>query len=218
MSPGLVRRLLAGALLAVAIAAAYWLHARSGLELSVESIRAQVQRFGALGPLVFVALLAARPFLGLPVWLCLLAGGLLFGAVGGTLLGAVGGTLGGLVAFFVARALGRDVLTSRLRGVVARVDQRISERGAPWIAAYTAVPATVLTPMFFASGLSGISAATFTAAVAVGLLPRCALYSYFGSIALDPSRNELLIATGLVLATLAAILLARRTLAAPRAP
>jgi uncharacterized membrane protein YdjX (TVP38/TMEM64 family) len=212
-----LRRTLAVAVLALAVGGAYWLHARSGIEFSVSSIRGELERFGALGPLVFVALLAARPFLGLPSWICLLVGGVLFGVVGGTVLGAVGGTLGGLIAFFVARVLGRDALTARLRGVVARVDQRISERGARWLAAYTAVPASVLTPVFFASGLSGMSVVPFTAAVALGLLPRCALYSYFGSIAVDPSGRELWIATAVVAATVAVVLLARRAVGAPRA-
>lgn len=212
MIPRIALRIAALLILAASALGAYWVHARSGLEFSPGAIRAQVDGIGAWAPLGFVALMAARPFLGLPSWICLMAGGLLFGAVGGTLFGAVGGTLGGLITFFVARALGRDAISGRLSGAIATVDRRIAEQGAPWLAAYTAVPASVLTPVFFAAGLSSLTVAPFTGAVALGLLPRCALYSYFGSIALDPSSGDLWIATGLVIVTLGVVWLARRAL------
>lgn len=213
MSAVLLRRLLAGGLLLLGAAAAYWVHARSGLELDPEVIRARIQAVGPLAPAAFVGLMALRPLLALPSWMFMVAAGLIFGTVAGTLWATVGGTLGGLAAFGVARALGQDAVQQRLKGPVAALDRRLAERGAAWLGVYTAVPLSVLTPAHLASGVSSMAFAPFLGATLAGLVPRCALFAYFGSIALDPSGRDLAIASALVVLAFVAMRSARRYLA-----
>ena len=107
-------------------------------------------------------------------------GGLLFGIWGGILWGSLGFSVGAAMAFLIARALGRDAVATRLRGRATRVDAYVSERGAPWLALYTAVPVSVLTPVHLGAGLSGMSFAAFGLAAIGGFVPRTAVYSYFG--------------------------------------
>jgi len=155
-------------------------YSQQGFALDPRILRARIDQFGWLAPAAYIIAAALRPFLILPSWVVMSAGGLLFGVWGGIAWSSVGFSLGAVLAFLIARGLGRDALAVRLRGRAARVDGLISERGAPWIALYTAVPVTVLTPVHMGAGLSGMSLAAFTAAAVGGFLPRTALYSFFG--------------------------------------
>ena len=102
--------------------AGYWFHVHSGVEWSVDTFQADVERLGAVGPALFVAAIALRPFLLLPSWIFLVAGGILFGTLWGTIWSTLGTFAGALWIYGMARALGRDAVERRLSGAVARVD------------------------------------------------------------------------------------------------
>ena len=174
------KRWLSVLVLGACIAGAAYFHSQYEFELDPRVLRERIAGFGWLAPAVFVVAAAARIFLILPSWVFMTVGGLLFGVWGGIVWGSVGFTLGAVVTFAVARGLGRDALAHRLRGRAARFDRYVTERGAPWLALYTAVPVSVLTPVHFGAGLSGIGFVPFTVAAACGFIPRVALYSFFG--------------------------------------
>jgi uncharacterized membrane protein YdjX (TVP38/TMEM64 family) len=163
------------------------------------ALRERIEAFGWLAPVVFIAVAALRPFLLLPSWPIMTVGGLLFGVGGGVVFGSIGFSIGALVAFNVARALGRDVIAARLRGRAEKFDVAITRHGAPWMALYTAIPVTPLTPAHFSAGLSGMAAMSFAGAVIAGFLPRTALFAYFGASVAD----EDWIRVGLALAAIA---------------
>jgi uncharacterized membrane protein YdjX (TVP38/TMEM64 family) len=121
-----------------------------------------------------------RPFLLIPSGVTLLAAGLLLGTLRGTLWGVVGMTLGAILAFGIARILGRQEIERRLSGAVSRVDRYLGRRGPAWLALFTALPTTPLTGLHSAAGLSSMRPASFVVGAAGGLLPRCAMFAYFG--------------------------------------
>jgi uncharacterized membrane protein YdjX (TVP38/TMEM64 family) len=177
---GRLRRLAASTAVLACLAVAAFVYSQQGFVLDPRALRSRIEAFGWLAPAAYVVAAALRPFLFLPSWVVMSAGGLLFGIWGGIVWGSVGFSLGAAMAFLIARGLGRDVVATRLRGRATRVDAYVSERGAPWMALYTAVPVSILTPVHLGAGLSGMSLAAFGAAAIGGFVPRTAIYSFVG--------------------------------------
>lgn len=174
------RRLAAACALAAGVGVGAWAWTQGDLDLDPLTLRARIDALGWLAPLAFVAAAALRPFLAAPSWVVMAAGGLLFGVVGGVAYGLLGFTLGAWLTFGIARGLGREAVERRLEGRLGRADAWLSERGAVWLALYTALPVVPLTPGHAAAGLSGLRMAAFTAAVVIGLVPRTTMLAFFG--------------------------------------
>jgi len=202
-----VLALLAGAALAA------WVRSRGGFTLDPMELREQIADFGWLAPVGFMLVAGLRPFLLMPSWVIMSVGGLLFGVVGGVLLGTVGFTFGAVMMFSVCRGLGRDIVARYAGdGRMGRTDAYLTERGPVWMAAWTGLPITPLTPVHAAAGLSGMPFLGFVAAVAVGFLPRTALYSLFGdSIARRDTRSIAIAAALLVVGVVIGVIATRRS-------
>ncbi len=198
-----IERSLAVLVLAIGAFGAYWLNVRSGLEWKPEALRDYVGALGLYGPLAFIAIMALRPFLFLPNWLVLLACGMLFGPWLGAVYGAVGGLIGGALIFGIARSFGRDAVQSRIGGALRIFDDLLARRGVPWLALYTAVPISPLTPVYASAGVSRMRLAPFCAAISIGLLPRAGVYTFAGQAAGDPTFTNVGIAALVIAAAVA---------------
>ena len=197
-------RLIAIVALPAAIGLAFWV--RSQVEFSSDPqawpqvLRTWIAELGWLAPAGFMMVASLRPFLLMPSWVIMSVGGLLFGVTGGVLIGTVGFTLGAVLMFSLCRALGRDVVARYAGdGRMGRIDAYLTERGPVWMGAWTGLPVTPLTPVHAAAGLSGMPFLGFSVAVAIGFLPRTALYSYFGDSIAQGDRSQITIAAGLLL-------------------
>jgi uncharacterized membrane protein YdjX (TVP38/TMEM64 family) len=193
-----VARVGAVALIVAGITGAYWLHAKSGLEWEPRALQAWLSGVGPLAPLVLVGILVFRPFLLIPSGVLLFASGLLLGTVRGTLWGTLGTTLGALLAFGIARVLGRQEIEQRLSGAVAHVDTYLGRRGPAWMAVFTALPTTPLTALHSAAGLSSMRPWRFLLGAVAGLLPRCALFAYFGDALVELEMRQLWTASAIL--------------------
>jgi uncharacterized membrane protein YdjX (TVP38/TMEM64 family) len=210
-----VQRALAILAIAAGIGGLIWLRFASGVEWRPESLRDAIADLGVLGPLAMIGIMTFRPFLGLPSWLVMLATGMLFGPVLGTVCGAVGGLLGGALVFGIARALGREPVQRYLGiGALRSFEEFLALRGAPWLALYTAIPISWLTPVFAGAGLSRMRFAVFCSATALGFVPRAALFAVAGRAAAEPSLRNVSLAVALGIAALIGTFLARRWLSA----
>lgn len=99
-----------GVLLVCCVAVAVWLW-RSGAFQSVETLQACIDRYGGSAAALFIALQAAQVVVPLlPGGVSCLAGVMLFGPWEGFLYNYVGIVLGSLVAFALARNLGKPLL------------------------------------------------------------------------------------------------------------
>ena len=215
MSPrarGALVRLGALVLLCAALAGAYWLHAHGTLEWEAKTLQRWLASVGPMAPLLFVVLVVFRPFLLIPSGLLLLAAGVLFGTLAGTLWATLGGTLGALLAFALTRLLGRPAVERRLSGAVAQVDSYLGRRGSIWVALLTALPGTPLTAVHSAAGLSSLRVAPFVLGVIAGLVPRCAIYAYFGDSLAELDMRQFWSASALLVGALLLSFLVRRRL------
>jgi uncharacterized membrane protein YdjX (TVP38/TMEM64 family) len=154
-----------------------------------------------------MAVAALRFFLLLPSMVVMSAGGLLFGFWGGVLFSTLGFSAGAVLTFGMARGLGRDFVAGRLHGRLERADAFLRERGPRWLGLYTAIPFSVLTPVHAAAGLSSMRAGSFWFWVTLGLIPRTALYSFFGnSLTQDASRIWLAVGVLVVASAIGAVI------------
>lgn len=169
------------------------------LPLTPESVRAAVLSWGPLAPLVYVGVLALRPFLFFPSTLLFIAAGLAFGPARGTLYAAIGGTIAAVVSFLLARWLGREFVQARLPARLHRM-QRTSDWGAGLIFVLNLVPIVPITAVNYGAGLSRVSLAHYTLAVIGGLTPRAFAYSFFGDALLDIGSTQFMIALGVLAA------------------
>ncbi|KAB2886045.1 MAG: TVP38/TMEM64 family protein [Albidovulum sp.] len=149
--------------------------------LDAERLEALVARAGFWGPVLIVALMTvavvASPIPSAPI---ALAAGAAYGQVWGTVQVVAGAELGALIAFGLARVLGRDVLR-RVFGT--SVD-------AGLLGSQTALTATVfasrLMPFVsfdmisYAAGLSRLHAWRFALATLAGIIPASFLLAHFG--------------------------------------
>jgi len=179
-----------------------WLRHSLGIEWSADSVRAAVAGYGVWAPLTFLALTSVRQLLALPSLLVLTTAGLLFGAGLGTLLGGLGIALNACLVFATARVMGREWVLPRIHARWPQFEQQARSAGPPFIAIMTAHPMGVLTPFYFAAGVTGITAAAFVAAVGPAAFVRAACYSFLGANLLEVGSPRFWLA-GVVLAFVA---------------
>lgn len=199
--------------LLAAIGVGVWFQRETSVDLDPMDLRHRIEGLGWWAPLAFTAAAALRPFLLLPSFVVMSAGGLLFGWLGGIVFSTIGFSLGAILDFVLARGLGREAVQKRMRpGRLAALDAFLSDRGAPWLGLYTALPVTLLTPVFAAAGLSGMSLGPFALWVTLGLVPRTALYSYFGDSLTQGSSQIIVSAVVLAIACVVGVIVATRLL------
>jgi uncharacterized membrane protein YdjX (TVP38/TMEM64 family) len=163
-----------------------------GAELTPEAVRATVQGWGALAPLAFIGLLAARPFVFFPSTLLFIAGGLAFGPLRGTIYAVIGGTTAAIVSFLLARWLGREYVQARLPPSWQRLQR--DEWGAGAVFFLNLVPIFPITAVNYGAGLSRVPLRHYALAVIGGLTPRAFAYSYFGDALLEEGSTKIVMA------------------------
>jgi len=182
------------------VGAGHRFRASAGIGLSPESLRAYVQEVGPIAPAVFLGMVTFRSVLLLPSAVVLTAGGLLFGAPLGALIGGLGLVASALWCFAAARWMGRDWVQSRIPERLRPLEERAESIGPPVIGLATAHPMGVMTPLYFAAGLSRIRLAPFLVACAIAGPFRAGLYAWFGAQLLDFGSPRFWAATGALVA------------------
>ena len=178
-------RVAVGLAIGLALAAAYWLMASTGVlgtVLDGEALRAWIADLGPLGPLMIVVLLAAAIVLSpIPSAPIALAAGAAFGHEWGTVYVVIGAELGALIAFAIARLVGHEVLR---RWFGPRIEMGL-------LGSQTALMAIVfvsrLLPFIsfdlvsYAAGLTALKAWRFALATLAGIIPASFLLAHFGN-------------------------------------
>jgi uncharacterized membrane protein YdjX (TVP38/TMEM64 family) len=163
--------LLAGASIAAGLA---WdaLFGRA-IPLRPEAIRDWLDGQGAWAPLIFVALMTlavvVSPIPSVPLDI---AAGLAFGLFWGTVYTLIGAELGAIIAFGLARRLGRGWLVRRLPEVaMARIDGLATRQGVRAILLMRLLPVFNFDWVSYAAGLTAIPFPAFALATLLGMIP-----------------------------------------------
>ena len=167
-------------LFAVCVAVAIWLW-RMGAFRSVETLQAVVDETGGSAAVMFIALQAAQvvvPFL--PGGVSCLAGVVLFGAWKGFFYNYIGIVIGSLLAFAMARNLGKPLLqklfSKKLHDKYEKWTHE-SKKFNRFFAIAIFLPGLPDDFLCFLAGTTGMSWRKFTAITLLGRPPVIALYS-----------------------------------------
>ena len=142
------------------------------LDFDSEPFRDWVEQFGPLGPLLFIGVMAVSvlvaPIPNVPIFL---AAGLAWGWLLGSVYSMAGLMLGSVMAFFVARAVGRRHL-SRLIGAraAANLDHVAETMGGRVIFWARMLPAINFDWISFVAGMTSIRFRTFAIFSFLGML------------------------------------------------
>jgi len=175
---------IAALLLVGSVAAFLWL--RSNPEINVftrEGLETLVKALGWRGPLFYTIIIALAVVIsqipGVPL---AIAAGALWGPVPAGIYSVIGAFIGGMVAYFLARTLGR----SAMKALTGKVVIFSSERGERYLGLIIFI--TRLLPVLsfdiisYAAGLSGLSAPIYALATLLGVIPSTFLLTFLGSV------------------------------------
>lgn len=204
--------------LLVLIGATTWSYATDGLiyrlfspadgTTRLETLRAFVLAWGALAPLVYVAIVIVEvvvaPF---PGALLYAPGGAVFGGLVGGTLSLIGNTAGAAIAAWIGAAFGEGWLAKRLEG--SRLDtlrRRLETRGGWVVFLLRLNPLTSSDMVSYAAGVAGVRPLHVALGTLAGMAPQCYLQAYLAATIFDALPDWAIAVLVLVLLAAAAIL------------
>ena len=198
--------LLRGLLLIASLAALGFLFKTTALGdfLDTTWIDSEVRGKGLAGSILFVAAGAAFTGVGLPRQVLSFLGGYAFGFLAGTALALLSTVAGCVGAFYYARFLGRQPVLAKFPRRIAKIDDFLSDNPLSMTLLIRLLPVGSNLVVNLGAGVSGIGAASFLAASAIGYLPQTMVFTLLGSgINVEPSLR---ISLSVVLFLISAVL------------
>jgi uncharacterized membrane protein YdjX (TVP38/TMEM64 family) len=181
--------------------------------LSADRVRGWVDGYGAVGPLVFIAVSASLTVFLFPGPVLAAASGLLFGTALGTPVSIASATLGATLAFSLSRWWAHDAVVALAGPRLAALRAWVGRRGFLTVLYARIAPGVPYTLVNYAAGLTPIMLRSFVAATAIGVAPRAFAYTALGGSLGDLTSPEALAAVVvLVVMAVTGLALARRDL------
>jgi uncharacterized membrane protein YdjX (TVP38/TMEM64 family) len=135
---------------------------------------------------VYAVVYAAATLSPLPKSVFTLAAGAVFGLAEGLIVVVVGACTGAVLAFYLARALGRDGL-HRLTGFRGhQLDAQLAQRGFLTVLVARLIPVVPFTVVNYVAGVTALRLRVFLAATALGMLPATTAYVALGAYGSEP--------------------------------
>jgi len=167
---------------------------------------------GMLGPLLLMLMMILAVVVGpIPTLPISAAAGLVYGMFTGTAIAVTGALAGAIIAFYLARILGREAVRRKLGA-----NPLFSARGSQHFL-FIAVMLTRLIPLFsfalisYAAGVTAISLWRYVLATTIGMLPMTFVFAGLGhSFELNPMLTVVAAAVILVVMSTLPLYLGRR--------
>ncbi len=152
-----------------------------GFELSAEGAESFLKSWGGWSVVVAILLMVLHSFIPFPAEVVAIANGMLFGPLWGTVITWTGAMLGALLAFGLARWLGRPFVFA----MVAQrhweaLDRWAAQQGVGALLFSRFVPVISFNLINYAAGLTAITWWTFTWVTGIGILPLTVLMVVMG--------------------------------------
>lgn len=187
---GMLKRIALLALLVAAIVAVRM----SGLTqyLEQEKLRAIMEGYGALAPMIFMLTYAAAPAFFLPGLPITIVGGILFGPFWGVVYSITGATVGASIAFLISRYIGRDWIEGKLRNPKWRqLDIMVEQHGWKAVAFTRLIPLFPFNLLNYAFGLTKVKFVHYVVVSFICMLPACIAFIVFSSSLLEVIKGNL---------------------------
>jgi uncharacterized membrane protein YdjX (TVP38/TMEM64 family) len=204
-------RIAAGLAAVAALVAAYWLLEEAGLLATLmdgRALRQTVVGLGAAGPFAVVGFMTlailVSPIPSAPI---ALAAGAAYGHTWGTVYILAGAELGALLAFGIARLLGRDALQRWLGQRLPPT--RLGSQGSLMVIVLVSrlLPFVSFDVVSYAAGLTSLALWRFALATFAGILPTSFLLAHFGG-EMATGETDRIVYSALALGLLTAVPLA----------
>ena len=177
----------------------------------VDAVRARVAAAGWAGPVLYAALYALVALTPAPATVASVAAGVLFGVTTGLAVVLVGALTGAVVAFGLARVLGRAAVERVNSPRLRQVDALLRRRGLLAVLGLRLIPLVPFTTLSYVCGLSAVGFRDYLLGTAVGILPAAAAYVTIGAYGATPGSVPFLLALGgLAVLAVAGLVVARR--------
>ena len=212
------RALVRVGLLFAVIAAAVLYGTLSGVELSPERIRAELQLFReGSGPLLFVAATIALSSLAVPSAALGGAAGLLYGTALGALVAHTGIVLAACFQLLLARHVAREPAGALVPARLRPVDEVLKRRGFLAVLLYRTIPGLPFITLNYSAGLTRLRVRDMFLGTLIGKAPRTWAYAALGGNLDDLGSPTAIAAIALIAAmAIGGLLLGWRQLAAER--
>lgn len=180
MSPGLRELIAGGSVLVVIVAALILLPVRAW---SIELVT-WIRDAGPLAVVMFAVVYVAAAVLFVPGSALTLGAGFAYGPVWGTLIVSPASIAAALVAFAIARRLGRGRIARRVQAHrrFAAIDRAVAGQGFKLTVLLRLSPIVPYTLLNYALGLTSVRFRDYAVGSAIGMLPGTVLYVYLGSL------------------------------------
>lgn len=159
-------------------------------KIDIEATSDAVRELGIWGMLLYVIAYTIRPLFFFPATLLTLFGGYTFGPFLGTGLDIVGAGSGAVLAFLIARYLGREKMERFVKGKkIERFDQTIQNNGFMVVLYLRLIPLIPFDSINYSLGLSSVKLKSYIAATYLGIIPGAFVLNYIGSSLRTMDRN-----------------------------
>ncbi|WP_430535164.1 TVP38/TMEM64 family protein [Listeria rocourtiae] len=149
---------------------------------NVAELSQVVRDMGIWGQLLYVVTYILRPLVLFPATPLTLFGGYTFGAVQGTILDVIGAGTGALLAFWIARKLGKDKIERLIQGKkLEKFDHKLVENGFLVILYLRLIPLFPFDSINYSMGLSSVRTRDYVAATYLGIIPGAFTLNFLGS-------------------------------------
>lgn len=160
--------------LAVGVCCGSWLLWRLGWSdgASAASVMQGIAAAGIWGVALSIGLMILHSFVPFPAEILAIANGMIYGPIGGTIVTWVGAMIGAVVAFWLARRLGRPFAARFVSAdEFRRIDAWTERYGVGTFLVARLIPIIAFNLVNFAAGLTRLSLWTFIWTTGIGILP-----------------------------------------------
>jgi uncharacterized membrane protein YdjX (TVP38/TMEM64 family) len=149
-----------------------------------QQVQVWIQQQGLLAPFIFGVIYVTATVLVLPGSVLTIGGGVIFGSLWGTVINLLSATGGALLSFFIARYLGRDVVSKLFRGKqnLEDIDMKLGSKGFYLILYLRLVPLFPFNALNYGLGLTKVSFRDYALATIVGMIPGTFVYTSLGAV------------------------------------
>lgn len=141
-----------------------------------------VRDMGIWGKIIYVIIYIIRPLVLFPATPLTLFGGYTFGATQGTILDVIGAGTGAVLAFWIARKLGKSKIEHLIQGKkLEKFDHKLSENGFLVVLYVRLIPLFPFDSINYSMGLSSIRMRDYAAATYLGIIPGAFTLNFLGS-------------------------------------
>ena len=153
----------------------------------LEQLARLYEQYPVAVPVAYIAVVTVATVALFPGWISMMLGGLLFGLLPGMPYALLGITAGAFGAFLAGRVLGRSWVERRMGDSLKlqALDDAVNAQSFYIIFLTRFAIVLPFNVLNYAFGLTRVSAPTYVAATALGMLPPVLLYVYLGTLADD---------------------------------